>query len=60
MKYAVDYILYAGTKIVEADSEEDAREFVEQMSDEELMDGGEIDDIVQDVRLLGSDGNEVK
>jgi hypothetical protein len=55
MKYGVTYILYAGTKIVEADSAEGAREIVEGMSDDELMDGAEIDDIVQDVELLDDD-----
>jgi hypothetical protein len=56
MEYAVSFILYAGTKIVEADSEEEARKIVEGMDEVELMEGAEIDDIVQDVELLDDDG----
>lgn len=58
MKYAVTYILYAGTKIVEADSEEHARGIVEGMSYDELMDGAEIDDIVQEVEP--EDGDDLE
>ena len=52
MEYAVNYVLYAGTKIVEAESEEDASALVEGMSEEELLDGAQIDNIVQDVTPL--------
>ena len=42
MQYAVSYILYAGTKIVDADDAAHAAELVEGMDESELMDGGQI------------------
>ena len=57
-EYYVDFILHAGTKIVEAESEEDAAAIVQEMSDEELMEGAEIDDIVQDVREVEMEDDE--
>jgi hypothetical protein len=41
--YRVRYVLYAGVKIVEARSPDEAAEIVNEMSDDELMDGAYID-----------------
>ena len=57
-EYYVDFILYAGTKIVDAESAEDAAAIVQGMSDEDLMEGSEIDEIVQDVREVEEEDDE--
>ena len=49
MRFAVAYILFAGTKIVEAPDEAAAKEIVENMTNDELMNDAEDHDIVQSV-----------
>jgi len=56
--YEVHYIAIGGVKVVEAESEDEAAAIVEQMSEVELAEGGDIDEKVQWVELVAGEDED--